>query len=124
MIINDIMTYYCVNCWQEIDKDLLTCPHCGYDLKHASEYSFVEKLIKALNHPEPETPVRAATILGDLKTKEAVQPLLSRLKNETDPFIVEAIVNALLKIDFDNLTAIKSIIGKNPPVTVKKILEM
>lgn len=118
------MTYYCINCWREIDKDLSTCPHCGYDLKQASENSFTDKLIKAINHPEPETPIRAASILGDLKVKEAVQPLLLKLNSQKDPFIIEAFVTAILKIDPSQVDKIKSILGKNPPVTVKKILEL
>lgn len=124
MIINNAMTYYCVNCWHEIKKDVLTCPYCGFDLKQASENSFTDKLIKALNHPEPETPIRAANILGELKVKKALDPLLLRLQHEKDPFIIEAVVNAILKIDPDQLSEIKKIIGDNLPITVKKILEM
>jgi len=45
------------------------------------------------------------------------------LQYEKDPFIIEAVVNALLKLDPKKINEIKNIIGANPPVTVKKILE-
>lgn len=117
------MTYYCINCWHEIKRDTVICPHCGYDQKKATNITFTEKLIKALKHPEPETPIRAATILGKLKVKEAESELLSRLKSEKDPYIIKALVDALLMINPGLINLIREIVGDNPPLTVKKILE-
>ncbi|HMN49758.1 MAG TPA: hypothetical protein PKD67_11510 [Ignavibacteriaceae bacterium] len=118
------MTYYCINCWHEIKKDTVVCPHCGYDQKEAANISFTDKLIKSLEHPEPETPIRAALILGELKISKAVPELIFRLKSEKDPYIIKAFTEALLMIDPNLIDEIRKVIGDNPPVTVKKILEL
>jgi HEAT repeat protein len=120
------MIFYCTNCWKEIKPDDKICPNCGADQTELENESFVKKLIKALNHPEPETPIRAANILAQLKVKKAVPFLIAKLKNEKDPFIIEAVVKALLEIDEDQTkSAILSRLAglKNPPVTIKKIFE-
>ena len=86
--------------------------------------SFKDKLINALNHPEPSTPIRAANILGKLKSKEAIPFLINRLEKERDPFIIKAFVDALLKIDAANTKKlILKIFAENPPVTVKREIE-
>lgn len=118
------MTYYCINCWRKIERDSLICPHCGYDLKETSEISFTDKLIRALDHHEPETPIRAADILGELGVNQAVPVLLLKLKSEKDPFIIKAFVTAILKIDPTQISEIQNIFGDNPPITIKKNLEL
>ena len=117
------MIYYCTNCWNEIDKGVIICHYCAADQTELEQEKFSEKLIRALNHPEPETPIRAAEIIARLKVKEAIPVLISKLQYEKDPFIIEAVVKALLKLDPTRINEIKNIIGTNPPVTVKKILE-
>lgn len=117
------MVYFCTNCWNEIDKGETICSNCGANQAELEGQNFSEKLIRALNHPEPETPIRAAAILSRLKAKEAILVLLSKLKNENDPFIIKAVVDALLELDPKLINEIKKIIGTNPPVTIKKILE-
>jgi HEAT repeat protein len=118
------MVFYCTNCWKEIDKGARICPYCGSDLSKLDNVSFADKLIHALNHPEPETPIRAANILGQLKVKEAVPFLIKRLENEKDPFIIEAVVHALLNIDLENAKKyLPKILAENVPITVKKELE-
>ena len=55
------MTVYCVRCWRDLPFGSRICPACGADVEAVSrERTYVEKLIAALDHPEPETPVRAA----------------------------------------------------------------
>lgn len=115
--------YFCLNCWNEIDKDVTICPYCGADQKKLDKIEFNEKLIRAIYHPEPETPIRVANILAKLKLKSAIPDLFNRLVNEKDPYIIEAIVEALIEIDIDNKERIKNILSKQIPVTVKKILE-
>lgn len=46
-----------------------TCPCCGADLRDFTGKSYEEKLILALRHPEPTIPIRAAMILGELKSQ-------------------------------------------------------
>jgi HEAT repeat protein len=59
---------------------------------------YVEKLIAALDHPEPTTPVRAAWILGTRKERSAVPRLIRLVRESVDPYLVEAAVEALAGI--------------------------
>jgi HEAT repeat protein len=59
---------------------------------------YVAKLIAALTHPEATTPVRAAWILGMLRAKSAVGPLLSLIQGGADLFAKAAAVEALGQI--------------------------
>jgi HEAT repeat protein len=116
------MIYYCTKCWNEIDKGTIICPYCTADQTELEQEKFSVKLIRALNHPEPETIIRATEILAELKVKEAIPELLSKLENEKDPYIVKAIVEALIKLDKKLLYKIKEIIGQEPPVIIRNSL--
>ena len=96
------MTHFCANCWKEIDPDSPVCPNCGTDQSVLNKASFVEKLIHALGHPEPETPMRAAWILGQLKSDAAVIPLIALARSSNDVFIRAAALNALIAIGSKN----------------------
>jgi len=91
------MTYFCPACWKEIAKADV-CPHCQADLREFSAESFEQKLIRALHHPEPSTPIRAATILGKRRSKAAVEPLIDLGMSTSDPYVQEAVVTALGQI--------------------------
>lgn len=116
------MTFFCTNCWEEIDRDILICPHCGANQEELDNESYVRKLIRSLSHPEPSTPVRVASIIASLNAKEAIQPMLEKLKKEKDPFIISALVEALLILDVTLKHEIVEIIGKNPPIILKNSL--
>jgi HEAT repeat protein len=88
------MTYFCPACWREIVKAEV-CPYCQADLREFSDETFEQKLIRALHHPEPSTPIRAATILGKRRTKAAVEPLIDLGLSTSDPYVQEAAVVAL-----------------------------
>jgi HEAT repeat protein len=92
------MTFYCPICWSEVPKDAATCKHCGADLASADSRPIIEKLCSALLHPEPETAVRAAWILGERRESQAVPELINVVKTATDGFLVEAAAEALGKI--------------------------
>jgi len=92
------MVVYCSECWSENQYGESKCRSCGTKLIPVPEKNFVDKLITALRHPEPTTPIRAAWILGQRKEKLAVQPLLDLVKTSTDPYILSAVVNALGQI--------------------------
>lgn len=93
------MIFYCPSCWCESTESIGVCPHCNVDVERLTqEQDYVQKLIAALNHPEPETPIRVAWILGVRGETRAI-PRLSRLVQESqDPYIVAAAVEALGKI--------------------------
>jgi HEAT repeat protein len=92
------MTFYCPICWSEVPKDDRTCKNCGADLASADARPMLEKLCSALNHPEPETAVRAAWILGERREKRAVPQLIRVVETTSDGFLAEAAAEALGKI--------------------------
>lgn len=93
------MRWYCPGCWRDSGADLAACPHCGLDI-HAfwDSRDYVEKLILALSHPEPTTPVRAAELLGRVRAAGAVEPLIGRVRENADVFVVRAAIRALASI--------------------------
>jgi HEAT repeat protein len=103
------MIFYCSGCWQELPRDTRVCPSCGVDVESLSlERGYVEKLVAALDHPEPTTPVRAAWILGIRKERCAVPRLIRIVRESQDPYLAEVAVEALAKIgDPDGLEAIR-----------------
>jgi len=92
------MKFFCTQCWQEIGEAAASCSHCGANQEQLGQEPFVRKLIRALHHPEPETPVRAAYVLGELKATEAVQALKRVIVDSKDPFLRAAAIRALGKI--------------------------
>ncbi|MCX5887962.1 MAG: HEAT repeat domain-containing protein [Deltaproteobacteria bacterium] len=94
------MRFYCPRCWRDFAKDVTICPHCGLDIREFwKSRDYVEKLIIALEHPEKETPIRAAWLLGQLKDSRAVLPLIELVKKTEDVYIARAAVQALGEID-------------------------
>jgi HEAT repeat protein len=92
------MKFFCTQCWEEIEKDATFCARCGANQEQLGQEPFVRKLIRALDHPEPETPVRAAYVLGELKVREAVPKLRRVIRQSKDPFLRAASIRALGKI--------------------------
>jgi len=93
------MTFYCTNCWREVPESAALCPHCGDDIPaRRARADYVDKLIAALRHPEPTTPIRAAWILGERRERRAVESLLALVQESSDAYVVEAAVEALGKI--------------------------
>jgi len=97
--------FYRPICWSEVSAQEQQCSHCGSDLPAADARSFAEKLRSALNHPEGETAVRAAWILGERRESEAVPDLIRTVETATDRFVVESAVEALSKIAAPRATA-------------------
>ena len=92
------MIFYCPICWNEISRQDQRCGRCGSDLNAADARPLVEKLCSALKHPEGETAVRAAWILGERRESQAVPDLIRAVETATDSFVVESAVEALGKI--------------------------
>lgn len=60
-----------------------------------AEY-YVAKLIKDLRHPEPQTRLRSAWLLGVKKEPRAVGPLVRAIKeNHDEPYILATVATAL-----------------------------
>lgn len=94
------MRFYCPRCWRDFAKDVTICPHCGLDIREFwQSRDYVEKLIVALEHPEKETPSRAAWLLGQLKDERAVPPLMELVQKTDDVYLARAAVQALGELD-------------------------
>jgi len=94
------MRFYCPQCWQNFERDEPRCPYCGLNIEEFwKSKGYIEKLILALQHPEKETPIRAAWLLGQLKDTRAVPPLVELIKKTEDVYIARAAVQALGEID-------------------------
>jgi HEAT repeat protein len=118
------MTYFCTNCWKEIDKAASVCPACGSHQEQLGQESFLQKLIRALHHPEPETPIRAAYVLGELGASQAVDELSSILHSSPDPFIASACAEALGKIGGASaLGALQAALNASRSIIVKRAVQ-
>jgi HEAT repeat protein len=94
-----MITFFCPSCWGQVNEADKVCPHCGADIPGVQDQrDYVAKLIAALSHPEPTTPVRAAWILGQLRAKAAAGPLLAILRGDADLFVKAAAIEALGQI--------------------------
>ncbi len=93
-----MITFYCPACWAEIAEGERVCPACGAVREVLEQRSYTQKLIAALSHPEPQTPIRAAWLLGKFGAAEAVEPLLALVRYPPDPYIQAAAVEALGRI--------------------------
>jgi HEAT repeat protein len=92
-------TFYCPNCWAEVPESATICPHCHTNIsERISQAEYTDKLIAALRHKEPMTPVRAAWVLGERREEKAVPALAKIVRKAKDPFLVESAVEALGKI--------------------------
>ncbi len=92
-------TFYCPNCWREVSESATICSHCHTNIsERISQTDYTGKLIAALQHKEPMTPVRAAWILGQRREQEAVPALTKIVRKAKDAFLVESAVEALGKI--------------------------
>ena len=86
---------FCSECWKEIEVAAGLCPYCGADQNELGLEPFVRKLIRALHSPEPETPIRAAYVLGQLQASEAVPSLVEIVEGDSDSFIKASAIRAL-----------------------------
>lgn len=93
-----VVTYLCPNCGTTRLPREVVCAQCGFDIRAFENASFDQKLLVALFHPEPETAVRAAFLLGLRRPPEAAAALERRYHDTGDPFLQREIVAALDRI--------------------------
>jgi HEAT repeat protein len=93
-----VVTYLCPNCGTTRLPREVVCAQCGFDIRAFEDASFDQKLLIALFHPEPETAVRAAFLLGLRQPPEAAAALERRYHDTGDPFLQREIVAALDRI--------------------------
>ena len=120
----EVVITFCQACWAEIPNQSIICPNCGADQSQISAEPFVKKLIRALHHPEPETPIRAAYVLGQLKAVEAVPALLVVVAEQSDQFIVAACIDALAEIgDAQAASPLEQLLDGTPALIVREALK-
>jgi DNA-directed RNA polymerase subunit RPC12/RpoP len=96
----DMVRFYCPRCWHDFAQDLPRCPYCGAEILESwRSKDYVEKLIVALEHPEPSTPIRAAWLLGQSRERRAIEPLKRLAKTTRDLYISQAAIQALSQMD-------------------------
>jgi len=92
-------TFFCPACWTATGKDVPQCRICGCDIQeYLAEKSYAQRLIEALNHPDPTTRLRVAFILGRRRESEAVPFLARKVRESRDLYIGLACLEALLEI--------------------------
>ena len=116
-----MVRYYCPKCWCDFAEDVRRCPECGQDIQaFLRERDYVERLIAALNHPEPETPIRAAWILGRIGGERAVEPLISLVTKTKDDYIARTAVEALARIGTPEAMAFLRTLAAHPAQMVRQ----
>lgn len=76
------------------------CPNCGAEIHNIwRSKSYLEKLLLALNHPEPSTVMRVVWLLGQFQDRRAVEPLERLLETNQDIFVTRAVRVALSELE-------------------------
>jgi len=115
------MRYFCPGCWEDFAEDLDRCPHCGLNIRtFFASRDYVDKLIVALKHPEPETPGRAAWILGRRRESKAVGPLIELLRKTQDVYTASEAVRALSRIGTPEAMAFLRTLTEHPAGMVRQ----
>ena len=92
--------FYCPFCWKELDEDLPQCSHCGAEIHGFwKSKSYLEKLIVALDHPEPSTAMRAVWLLRQLGDRRAVEPLKRLLDRTQDIYVRRSALRTLDELE-------------------------
>lgn len=93
-----LLTVYCPECYAANNERDAVCGRCGAALNSDPRGDYADRLIWALNHPEPTVAPRAAWILGRRRDAKAVAPLIAVLESRKDMGVQEAAVVALGQI--------------------------
>jgi HEAT repeat protein len=94
-------------------------PAYGADLRDLAGETHEQRLIRALYHRAPTVPIRAATILGELGSRAAVEALIEVAVASADPYIREAAVLALGRIGDARASPSLDRLRRDGPVRVR-----
>jgi hypothetical protein len=95
------MTWFCPECFEEIDTPRQRCPSCGA-LAEDDRQSYEDKLVRALNHRLPDRQVLAARILAALRSRAAVPRLAELAVDDKDPYLAAEAARSLALIEPDH----------------------
>ena len=90
-----MLTKFCPNCFAMNLETAATCKRCGAILDEPVGSDYVERLIHALDHPEPNTRALAALLLGKIGGERALRALCEKAHTSDDMALLEAIAEAL-----------------------------
>lgn len=92
----ETVTSYCPHCWAEAPAEAQLCPACGAATQDA-QVDIVDKYIAALTHPQAETRLRAAWMLGRMREARAVLALqeIIAARGNGDPYLLSAAAESL-----------------------------
>jgi len=113
------MRFFCPSCWEEFTGDLSVCPRCKADLSALDRESYVQKLIRAIHHPDPTVRRRAVYFLGEKGVREAIGPLVDLLGETKDYFLMEEAADALGKIGGKETIPVLTKLLDNPSFLVR-----
>ncbi|MGO0122740.1 zinc-ribbon domain-containing protein [Desulfothermobacter acidiphilus] len=74
---------FCPSCYHENPPEKKVCEKCGAPLEGGHHEDFLTKLIWAVQHPEPETRLRAAVVRALGRMEERPDILLKALKGSS-----------------------------------------
>ncbi len=90
-----MLTKFCPRCFAMNSETKTHCERCGADLDEPIGNDYVEQLIHALDHPEPNTRALAALLLGKIGDERALTALCAKAKTSKDMALLEAIAEGL-----------------------------
>ncbi|WKU15053.1 HEAT repeat domain-containing protein [Fervidibacter sacchari] len=79
-----MLTKFCPQCFAMNKEAATNCEQCGAPLDEPIGSDYVERLIHALDHPEPNTRATAALILGKIGDQRALDALCSKAETSKD----------------------------------------
>ena len=95
------LTYYCPHCWATVVAEIQICPTCGAVIKDTGA-DIVDRYMAALRHPQAETRLRVAWLLGQMQATRAVPALLTIVaahgRADHDPYLLSVAVKSLGQI--------------------------
>jgi predicted nucleic acid-binding Zn ribbon protein len=95
------MTWFCAECFEEIDTPRRHCPSCGAPVEDDLR-SYEDQLVRALNHRLSDRQVLAARILAALRSRAAVPRLADLAVDDEDPYLAAEAARALALIEPDH----------------------
>lgn len=97
------MHFFCPSCWNEISEFDKICKFCNAKIEELDNDNYINKLVRALKHPDKFTVQRAIYILGEKQIPQTLKFIEEILRNSNDPYIKREAILAISK--FKNLDA-------------------
>jgi HEAT repeat protein len=110
-------TRYCPDCFARNDWDATRCGACGAGL--ASDDTYDERLVWALDHPDTATAMLAAELLARRHARSSIEPLI-RATASPDPYRAAAAARALTAFDDDRARTAIGALRDHPSALVRR----